>query len=208
MTDAEDILYLRCIAEGAWESGFHTEFLPEKTNVRLIDCVSRNNGQKGPSAWYGAGYMVSKGMILENCTSEHNTNGYFTYDGGSEIAGSSDLGSGKGIVIHGISDPRGLKVTDSTFADSACPVYVWSGATRNVVLDNITIDAGEQPRETPGIEITPAVRNPDEILIRDSVIRGHSTGIHNAASGQASVDRVTVLDAETDLVNCRLINPA
>jgi hypothetical protein len=52
-----------CVADNSWESGFHGEVRPTKTNVNIINCSASNNGRK-PNALYGYGFLLSKGITI------------------------------------------------------------------------------------------------------------------------------------------------
>ena len=43
--DIENVLLDSCVADNNWESGFHIEYFPKKTNVTFINCLSTNNGR-------------------------------------------------------------------------------------------------------------------------------------------------------------------
>src|SRR5690606_23349766 len=79
--NVRNITYGNCLAEYSVATGFHTEGITKRTDVKLYDCVSRYNGMKIYSGTYndrslGAGYIVNTGMYLENCISDTNIQGF------------------------------------------------------------------------------------------------------------------------------------
>jgi hypothetical protein len=63
-----------CSVNGAWESDFHYEASPTKTNCVIIGSSASNGGEK-PGALYGAGYLVDgrSDTILYNNTASGNS---------------------------------------------------------------------------------------------------------------------------------------
>ena len=72
----KNLYAIGCIADGAWESCYHTEESPTKINFQIIDCVAKNGGKK-PTALYGAGFLwcferAGETFYLENCSGSNN----------------------------------------------------------------------------------------------------------------------------------------
>lgn len=216
-----DFVAINCTAEGSWESGFHVEnpkyfygqFLPAiKQNVTYINCVSRNNDQKGKltdePTIFGAGFMVSDDMHLINCTSENNRYGFLTYGGGFHIENSSDTDSWMGIAMPMPVDPAGSRITGASLTNQVYPIHFPRGEPRNVVIDGVDIHAGATARNTPGITFTKNVLSPSAVLIKNSRIDGYRFGVHNAnPESLVQVKDVSVYRAMTDFVNVRDITP-
>jgi hypothetical protein len=77
-----------CLAEYSWESGFHVEYDPLKTNVVIENCVSNYNGQKPlpPGGWmWGYGFLVSTGVTLINPQGTGNYGGLVFNNGGGAV---------------------------------------------------------------------------------------------------------------------------
>ncbi len=49
---------IKCSVNGAWESDFHSELAPTKTNFVIMDSTASNAGLKTGGALFGAGYLV------------------------------------------------------------------------------------------------------------------------------------------------------
>ncbi len=209
---AEDVLLLNCCAEGCWESGFHTEYSPSKTikNLRYVNCVSRNNGQKektgaGKCHW-GAGFSTAPGVVVENCTSENNKYGYYSLAGGCEFINCRDTGSYMGFVLSDANDPSGVNIRSCDCIDEAYPVYIRSTegtAPGSVVVEDLAISRSGSFDGGYGIYIHNTVQNAGSVRIEDSIIEGSfEVGIFNQAkSGKATVKNVTVIGARTDFIN-------
>ncbi|WP_292405557.1 MULTISPECIES: glycosyl hydrolase family 28-related protein [unclassified Methanoculleus] len=82
LNDIEGLRAMNCLAEGNLESGFHFEWDPEKRDCVLINCTSRNNGQKphpkdylvGNPDFFGSGFYLPGGQVsLINCLAEGNS---------------------------------------------------------------------------------------------------------------------------------------
>ncbi len=72
----ENISLINCIADQSWESGFHIESVIAK-NVRIVNCISKNNGQK-PGYTFGAGFFVgTAGVSVIDSSSYGNKFGYW-----------------------------------------------------------------------------------------------------------------------------------
>jgi len=214
-----DFLAINCTAEGNWESGFHVEnpktfngqFLPLiKKNVTYIDCVSRNNNQKGkltnePTV-FGAGFMVSGDMHLINCISENNLYGFLTFGGGFHIEDSSDAGSWMGIAMGWPVDPAGTRITGTSLANQVYPIHFHSGEPHNVVIDGVKIYSDIVSKNKAGITITQGVTGPSQITIKNTTIDGYEYGIHNVVLGSyVFVDNVSVYRAKKDFINTWLL---
>jgi hypothetical protein len=167
----DNIYFENCLAEGCWESGFHHEFYPNKTNIVYKNCVSRNNGQKVKTnsegflqgqAYWCAGFIVCNGVTLDGCVSESNWNGFFAVDGGFSILNCEDRGSTRAGVILGsepVSRPctiRNVKVLGSNWGDPSGlyggggGLWLLKAFTVALTLEGLTIDSGagsSQPGE-------------------------------------------------------------
>ncbi len=80
--DIENAEIIGCYAAGNQESGFHLENSNNLNikNVTFRNCTSVDNAQKGKeTCLFGAGYMVSKGVVFENCTASNNKHGFLIY---------------------------------------------------------------------------------------------------------------------------------
>lgn len=107
-------LYVKgCRAEGNWQSGFHMEWDPIKTNCVLEDCVSIDNGAKPypnnhvrphPQApegelgdFFGSGYCFPNcNGRLTRCYSEGNTRCGFWVTNGALLEDCEDVDCGRG----------------------------------------------------------------------------------------------------------------
>jgi len=108
-TNDIDGLYVKeCYAEGNWESGFHMEFEPTKTNCVFEDCISIGNGVKPnypsglPKPWgdldfFGSGYYAPRTQgRFERCYSEGNSRCGFWITNGAQLIDCTDKDCGKG----------------------------------------------------------------------------------------------------------------
>ena len=104
--DIQNLTAIRCTADGSWESGFHLEGVPTKTGLTYIDCISRNNGQdkkvqsRSTLGW-GAGYLLSGQVTLQNCLSANDYIGYDINGASITLSGSSDSCSDIPIYANG-----------------------------------------------------------------------------------------------------------
>lgn len=207
LQSAENITYIGCHAEGCWESGFHAESDVHLSNIRIINCTSVDNAQKQKigeeEVDFGAGFLVNEGMYLENCTSENNAVGFHCSEADdSYLVDCRDIGSQRGFLILTIGE-KGLHLRSCETEDTVEPVYVWTGPTLNITLDDMTIHS-RTPRPAAGITVNSLARNPDGILVRDSMISGYQSGIVNLAEkrGLVRVENVSVTGAEKNFINC------
>ncbi|KAF5085622.1 hypothetical protein DSECCO2_66810 [anaerobic digester metagenome] len=116
-----DAVLVGCVAEGSFESGFHTEDAPEITNLILENCTSRFNGQKSDSFYnpsenthglhFGSGYWVQGGTTLYGCVSEGNGNAGFSVGPGVSLYNCTDDGSAVGFRLV---DTRDAYLEDCT----------------------------------------------------------------------------------------------
>lgn len=207
---AENVTYINCLAEGCWETGFYVE---AKTtfcrNVRFLNCISRNNGQdkqrkKQGGAEFGAGWIVATGMHLENCISENNINGYHCSDRGGILEDCKDIGSSTGFLILLVS--TSITLNNCQVNESPRPVYIWTGNTYNVVINNMKITSASQ-RNNTAITIENLARNPADIMIKNSYITGYDIGIDNRAytKGLVKVNNVEVVNAKNEYVHCEIV---
>jgi hypothetical protein len=210
LQSADNISYIDCHAEGCWESGFHAESHVLLTNIRLINCTSSDNAQKqkigGEEVDFGAGFLVNEGMYLENCTSENNTAGFHcSRADDSYLVNCLDRGSEKGFLMLTIGE-KGLHLRSCATEDTVEPVYVWTGPTLNITLEDMAIHS-QTPRPAAGITVNALAQNPDGIFVRDSVISGYDPGIVNLAEnrGRVKVANVSVIGSEKNFINCNVI---
>ena len=68
----ENVFAHGCIAEGSWESGFHNEPMPMKTNIWYINCTSNDNGNDKPIVVYGHGFHIMNGTSAIGCKAYNN----------------------------------------------------------------------------------------------------------------------------------------
>lgn len=203
LNDLEDVLYLNCTASGCWESGFHTEPKPQLRNVRLVNCVSRDNNQKEKSGWgksdFGTGFIVIGGMRLENCLSEYNKVGFLCNNHAAECYECRDSFSQEGWVLLGITSHALLR--ECSTQDTAQPIRIWSGNTYNITIEQMRIESTEI-YSTSGILIEKYAKNPGEIIVKDTSIRNYQIGINNEAdrAGLVKVQNVTVENATTKFI--------
>lgn len=211
LQSADNISYINCRAEGCWESGFHAEADVRLTNIRIIECTSTDNAQKQKvgeeEVDFGAGFLVNEGMYLENCTSQSNAIGYHcSRADNSYLVNCRDIGSEKGFLILSIGE-NGLHLRSCVTEDTTQPIYVWTGSTLNITVEDMTIRS-QTPRSTAGITVDALARNPDGISVRDSVISGYHSGIVNLAKnrGLVRVANVSVTGSKNNFINCMEID--
>lgn len=207
LQSAENITYLNCSATGCWESGFHVEPHVMLRTVQFIECEARDNGQRqksgGESADFGAGFLINEGTTLERCLSADNLVGFdCSAANGSVLVECRDEGSEKGFRIHSIGE-EGLTLRSCQTEDTGWPVYIWTGTTRNVLIDGMTIHAAT-PRASPAITVDPLAKNPEEVQITNTRIEGYEVGVENGAEGRGcvKVKNVVIEGASEDLVGC------
>ncbi len=68
---------INCSANGAWESDYHFEVSPTKTNITIMDSSASNAGLKTGGAMFGAGYLIAfannkDDIVLSNNTASNN----------------------------------------------------------------------------------------------------------------------------------------
>jgi hypothetical protein len=207
--DIENLQVIRCRAEGNWESGFHVESSRNKTNVVMIDCISRENAQKEKTGvaqtFFGAGYLVNGDMRLINCTSEGNYIGFYCSGGGFEIVDCTERASLFGYALSNLADPGGIRLTSCSATGELYPIFFGRGDMAGVVLENLTISSGNASGEKAGITVTHDVLNAPEILIQDSRIQGYQYGINNTATDAVRVKGVEVSGAVVEFINCDVL---
>lgn len=207
VTLVENVTYEGCVAEGSWESGFHVEDAPVKSGVTLVDCVSRDNGQKEKSgsgkASYGAGFMVDDGMTLVNCSSEGNIAG-FRISGG-RVIGCRDLGSVTGFLDVGI-DPRAQpRVICSVEGSEGAPQAQASAATAGPVqqlMDTILGMIHALIRAIAGAGQAGTASSPMKPAGPGNV--GWRLGINNCTPGLVKAGNLTISCIAEPAVNCRI----
>lgn len=210
LKSADNITYIGCHAEGCWESGYHAEADVRLTNIRLINCTSTDNALKQKigreAADFGAGFLVNEGMYLENCTSKNNAVGFHCSKADdSYLVDCLDIGSQKGFLMLSIGE-KGLHLRSCATEDTEKPVYVWTGLTLNITMEDMKIRS-QNPRPAAAITVDALARNPDEIFVRDSVISGYYSGIVNHAEqrGLVKVANVSVVGSRNNFINCNVI---
>lgn len=136
--DLEGCLVSGCLAEGSWESGFHIENRPTKTDVLIENCISRNNGQR-ENPDYGAGYLISGDVTLRNCTSEQNKRGYYIATartpGSPLIENCIDRGSGQSYVLRDTADVRVLNSSSIDATNMGISVI----KSKNITIKDFTL---------------------------------------------------------------------
>jgi len=117
MNHIENLIVRNCRAEKNWESGFHFEFAPIKTNCLLEDCVSLNNGQKpykesnfsGGNPWpshgtdyFGTGFncfnQFDCSVTFRRCYAEGNSWFGFCVNKGVVLEDCVDYHTGKTLL--------------------------------------------------------------------------------------------------------------
>jgi len=142
LTAIEDCVLIGCSANYSWESGFHLEDAPNKTNVMFLGCISEYNGQK-PSANYGAGFLVSSGVSLYNCQTKGNAVAGIRFNNNKEscpliISDCKDEGSY--ISLHGWGNPSSGEVFIKNFTSvSSTYLAVELLSTNNIFVDGLNI---------------------------------------------------------------------
>jgi hypothetical protein len=210
VSEVRDVYYENCLAEGSWESGFHCEGGPRYYNVTLVNCVSRNNGQKektgSGTASYGAGYWLGRGTItLQNCISEENKRGFRIIYGGGKLINCLDNGSQTGMHINSIHDLE--KINNCSFRNSPAPIFITGNIAGGVEFNNITIHSDSRQRGA-GITVDYLTQHVETILISDVRIYNYDIGVLNRAFGKVKVEGITVAQTSDRCVNCDLIVPA
>ena len=69
-----NIYFIDCTVNGAWESCFHTEDAPIVNNIVFTGCNAINGGEK-PGFSYGFGYLLDGDEVLCNDTASGNAGG-------------------------------------------------------------------------------------------------------------------------------------
>jgi len=129
LNDIENLQVTRCIAEGTLESGFHFEYGPNKKDIVLTDCISRNNGQKafpktyslGGEDYFGAGYYAPKGAYtFNNCTAEGNSayGFFFSYPDGITLYDCTDIETGRGKTDYSAVKPTSFFIVQSQLTNA------------------------------------------------------------------------------------------
>jgi len=131
--DIENVLLDSCVADNNWESGFHIEYFPKKTNVTFINCLSTNNGRvkqysNDEKIWM-AGYTVSGDVTLINCTAENNMKGIF-FNTGHWAAG--------GVFVDVPGTPKFIN-----FHDDGSNIGLYMLGARRGVLENCVFENSE-----------------------------------------------------------------
>jgi hypothetical protein len=63
-----------CLATGSAETGFHSELSNKYSNIKYINCVANNNGQK-VNPLFGYGFLITDGISITHCSGMANKNG-------------------------------------------------------------------------------------------------------------------------------------
>ncbi|MBP2144599.1 hypothetical protein J2129_000053 [Methanofollis sp. W23] len=207
LQSAENITYIDCSASGCWESGFHVEPDTVLRSIRFIGCEARDNGQKqksgGGTADFGAGFLINEETTLERCLSADNLVGFdCSAADGSVLVECKDERSEKGFRIHSIGE-KGLTLRSCQTEATEYPVYIWTGTTRNVLIEGMTIHSAT-PHPSPAITIDALAKDPAEILITGSRIEGYALGVKNEAEirGQVRVENLIIGEATEDCIGC------
>lgn len=208
--DIENLQVIRCRAEGSWESGFHVESPRNKTNVVMIDCISKENAQKEKTGVdqtaFGAGYLVNGDMRLVNCTSEGNYVGFYCSGGGFEVADCTDSYSLYGYTLSNLTSPTGVRITSCGAAGELYPIFFGRGDMVDVKLENLSLSSDNASGEEAGVTVARNVLNASEISVLNSYIRGYRYGINNTAEDAVQVRDVVVTGAAVDFINCDVLN--
>ncbi|NLA31636.1 MAG: hypothetical protein GX880_07425 [Methanomicrobiales archaeon] len=144
-----DTILVGCVAEGSFESGFHTEDVPEVTNLVFENCISRYNGQKSDSFYnpsenthglhFGSGYWVQGETMLSDCISEGNGNAGFSVGPGVSLYNCTDDGSAVGFRLV---DTRDVYLEDCTSLNAGA-YAVYALEAENVTTKHLQmIDPG------------------------------------------------------------------
>ena len=117
LNDIEGLRVTNCLAEGNLESGFHSEWDPEKRDCILENCISRNNGQKAyptktyreddmSTHYFGCGYYAPRGDVtFISCYSEGNSRYGFYATNGGKLYNCIDKSVGAGKDDYRIVQP-------------------------------------------------------------------------------------------------------
>ena len=215
--DIQNLTAIRCIADGSWESGFHLEGPPVKQNVTLIDCKSRNNGQKEKTgrgkALYGAGFMVSEGMTLVNCSSENNIIGFRIISGG-RLIGCHDQGSEFGYMDMNnnlLNEPQifcSTEVSVSSITGAPGPAglislmlvnFPFSSLIQSIFHTLIRIITGN------GMIMNSSLAG--DVSITGNDTGSWRTGINNCTPGEIKVQNISVLCTDLPAIQCWVGDP-
>jgi hypothetical protein len=105
----QDLYVSNCRASQNWESGFHFEWVPDKENCVLEDCVSVNNGQKpypttAPTlgvTYFGCGYYAARANVtFRRCYAEGNPWYGFYASMGGKLYDCVDVSTGKPTITE------------------------------------------------------------------------------------------------------------
>lgn len=71
------VYLMKCSVDGAWESDYHMEMAPTKSNIVIVGSSAANSGKK-TAPTYGAGYLIDglRDVILYNNTGSTNWSSY------------------------------------------------------------------------------------------------------------------------------------
>jgi hypothetical protein len=109
--DIEQLRVVNCTAEGSWESGFHFEWDPQKSDCILENCTSTANGRKPYPAnrgakYFAAGYYAPGGGItFYDCTADGNSQYGYYITSGASLFRCSDEGAGLGRTDYAVITP-------------------------------------------------------------------------------------------------------
>lgn len=200
----ENITAIDCLAEGSYESGFHVEDYPEKKNIRIINCVSRNNGQ-AQHPTYGSGFTLHDADCI-NCVSENNKIAGYKIWRGATLINCTDRGSTYGIMANNLDGVTGLQVSSGEFIGNSAAIFLYGGTVTSMNIQDVEIHNEGVTSQGPAVIIIHNVYNPEKILIKDTVIRDYVIGIMNANTSRlVRVQNVSVRGAMEPFINCEFI---
>jgi hypothetical protein len=126
--------YVNVRSEYNWESGFHSEEAPIKTNVNLVSCVGDFNGLK-PNSLFGSGYVLFGNINAIDCSGSYNARKAFDCMGvGGSLVRPTGIGSTYGAHIVMASK---WTINNPLVHDCAIGFYFITGSTKNTVVNPI-----------------------------------------------------------------------
>ena len=147
----ENVTAINCVSDGAWESGFHCEYVPVFVNCSLINCRSTGAGVNTDATGtciYGHGFLISGQWTVTDCYGWENGNGtqgagiILSQANGSQVIGGQFYSNyGAGVEIADSDYTRIVGINSYANGGSGIHVSNTGGAlgTDDNTVSNCTI---------------------------------------------------------------------
>jgi hypothetical protein len=127
-----NMLVKNCISTYSWESGFHMEGGSKIVNTTIIDCTSNNNGIKGITSRFGAGFHLHN-VTINNSIANNNYVGVDFQNDTLPNALSYNT-----LINTNISDSvlAGIRLKNSTLGNTIIDNVIITGDTGTGIIND------------------------------------------------------------------------